>query len=67
MAKGHIKNVTNLEVGGPAPAPPTPPVISVLLQHTDLPMKNRKDYLKTKKMHLQSVTFKRYFSLKKVT
>ena len=29
-AKGH-KNLSNLEVGGPAPARPTPPVIMVVL------------------------------------
>ena len=30
-AKGHDKNVSNLEVGGAAPASPTPPVFSVVL------------------------------------
>ena len=28
-ANGHDKNVPNSEIGGPAPAPPTPPVIRV--------------------------------------
>ena len=34
MARGFEKNVPILQVGGPAPAPPTSPVIRVLL-HTE--------------------------------
>ena len=34
-AKDHNKNFPNSEVGGQAPATPTPPVVWVVLQHTD--------------------------------
>ena len=33
--KGIRKNVPFLEVGGSAPAPPTPPVIRIVLLHTE--------------------------------
>ena len=35
MPKGFEKKFPNLQVGGPAPAPPTPPVIRVVLLHTE--------------------------------
>ena len=34
-AKGIWKKSTNLQGGGPAPAPPTPPVIRVVLLHIE--------------------------------
>ena len=34
-AKGIRKNVPDLQVGGPAPASPTPPVFRVVLLHTE--------------------------------
>ena len=34
-AKDHYENILNLEVGGQAPATLTPPVVWVILQHTD--------------------------------